>query len=100
MTENDARPQKGIKEFYNSLYKRLCYPREAMRLKAEGEVCLEFTVDKDGSLTDIEVISGIGNGYELEAVRLLKKSPKWIPGLQRGKPLKMRKRACMSFKLN
>ncbi|HTG67178.1 MAG TPA: energy transducer TonB, partial [Flavobacterium sp.] len=50
---------------------------------------VSFVVEKDGSLTDIKVLRDIGYGTGKEAIRVLQKSPKWNPGIQNGKPVRV-----------
>jgi len=56
-------------------------------------------VEKDGSLTDIKVVRGIGSGCDEEAVRVLKNSPKWKPGIQNGRPVRVQYSVPISFTL-
>jgi protein TonB len=65
----------------------------------EGKVFVQFVVDKDGTLTDIKAVKGIGAGCDEEAVRVLKAAPKWKPGKQRGRPVKVRMILPITFKL-
>ncbi len=57
--------------------------------KGSGKIYLKFFVEKEGSLSDIEIIRDLGFGLGDEAVRVLKESPKWIPGQVNGKPARM-----------
>ena len=50
---------------------------------------MQFIVEPDGSLTEFKVLRGLGYGLEEEAVRVLKKSPKWVPGIQNYKPVRV-----------
>ncbi|RKQ49820.1 protein TonB [Roseivirga pacifica] len=70
------------------LRKNLKYPRQAQRMGIEGKVQLSFLVDASGNISDIKVVRGIGDACNNEAVRVLKNSPQWNPGLQRGRPVK------------
>jgi periplasmic protein TonB len=56
----------------------------------KGRVFVEFVVEKDGSLTDIKVIRDLGFGTGAEAIRMLKSAPKWKPGVQNGKTIRVR----------
>lgn len=56
----------------------------------KGRVFVEFVVEKDGSLTDIKVIRDLGYGTGAEAIRMLKNAPKWSPGEQNGKKIRVR----------
>ena len=59
------------------------------KANATGRVTVQFVVEKDGSLSDIQVIHDAGYGSGQEAVRVLTSSPKWIPGYQKGKPVRV-----------
>ena len=65
------------------------YPAIAKDAGIQGRVYVTFVVDKDGSITDVKVLRGIGGGCDEEAVRVVKNMPKWNPGKQRGKPVKV-----------
>jgi len=98
--EERAEFEGGLQEFYKYLGKHIKYPRKAQRLGIEGRVYLQFIVEKDGSLTDIQVVKGIGAGCDEEAVRVLQNSPKWKPAKQRGKKVRFKMTQPISFKLN
>ncbi len=55
----------------------------------KGKVVVSFVVEKDGSLTDIKVLKDVGYGSGNEAIRVLKKGPKWIPAVQNGKNVRL-----------
>jgi protein TonB len=54
-----------------------------------GKIMVSFIVETDGSLSNIKVLKDIGYGSGAEAIRVLKKSPKWMPGKQNGKPVRV-----------
>lgn len=72
----------GMEGFGKYLRKNLRYPASAADAGIMGRVVLSFVVERDGSLTDIKVVKGIGFGCDEEAVRVIKKSPLWSPGIQ------------------
>ncbi|WP_374164968.1 energy transducer TonB [Arcticibacter sp. MXS-1] len=72
----------GVEAFGNYLRKNLRYPASAVDNNVAGRVFVSFIVERDGTLTDIKVVKGIGFGCDEEAVRVLKKSPAWSPGIQ------------------
>ena len=76
----------GINKFYKFVGDNYQTPEEE---GLKGKVYVTFVVEKDGSLTDIKVIRDIGYGTGKEAIRVLKKSPKWSPGVQNGKPVRV-----------
>ena len=75
------------------------YPSQARRMGIEGRVFVEFIVDKDGTLTNVKAIKGIGAGCDEEAERVIKNHPKWNPGKQRGKAVKQKIVLPITFKL-
>jgi TonB family protein len=75
----------GIQAFGKFLAQNLRYPKVAHDAGIQGRVFCQFVVEKDGSLSNIKVVRGIGGGCDEEAVRVLAISPKWKPGLQNGK---------------
>ncbi|MFC5283444.1 TonB family protein [Pedobacter alpinus] len=79
----------GIKAFGAFLSENIKYPEEARKANINGRVFCQFVVEKDGSLTKIRVVRGIGGGCDEEAVRVLAISPKWNPGMQNGEPVRV-----------
>lgn len=71
------------------LRKNLIYPTVARENNIQGRVVVNFVVEIDGSLTDFRVIRGIGGGCDEEAIRVLKKMPKWDPGIANGRPARI-----------
>ena len=63
--------------------KRLVYPEIAKENGGQGRVTLQFTVEKDGSVTKVKVLRGVDPSLDKEAVRVVSMSPKWKPGKQR-----------------
>jgi len=89
----------GMIKFYEYLRSNLKYPAEAAENKVQGKVYLSFTVEKDGSLTGIKVDRKLGSGTDEEAVRVMQASPKWTPGIQGGKPVRVKYNIPISFNL-
>lgn len=75
----------GQTEMAKFIGSTLVYPETAKKAKTEGVVYIEFTVDMDGSLKDISVKKGIGNGCDEAALSTVKKMPNWIPAEKDGK---------------
>ena len=69
-----------------SLY--LQYPESARSQNVTGVVKVQFTINKNGSTSDFNIIQGLGYGCDKEAIRALKRLPDWVPGYQRGVPVK------------
>ena len=76
----------GFEMFFKYVGTNFKIPEE---FKGKGKIYIKFFVEKDGSLSDIEIIRDLGFGLGDEAVRVLKESPKWIPGQVNGKPVRM-----------
>lgn len=81
-------PAGGFKTFYQEFVKKFQYP-DAESRKVSGKVILQFVVETDGQLTDIKVLRGLGDGIDNEAVRVLKASENWKPGIKDGKPVRV-----------
>jgi protein TonB len=99
IVEDQPSPKGGMAAFYEYVGKKLKYPAQARRMGIEGKVFVEFVVDKDGSITDVKAIKGIGAGCDEEAIRVIQTAPKWNPGKQRGRPVKVRMILPITFKL-
>ncbi|MCQ2210569.1 MAG: TonB family protein [Paludibacteraceae bacterium] len=79
--------QAKLMEF---LKKELQYPQVAIENNVQGRVFVEFVVNKDGSIQDVKVARGVDSNLDAEAIRVVKKMPKWTPAEQRGKPCRSR----------
>ena len=99
VVEDQPTPQGGMSAFYAYVGKNMKYPSQARRMGIEGKVFVQFVVDKDGSISQVQAIKGIGAGCDEEAVRVLKSAPKWKPGKQRGRPVRVRMVLPITFKL-
>lgn len=64
---------------------QIVYPESAKNSGASGRVVLQFTIAKDGSVTDINVLRGVHPDLDKEVVRVVSSSPKWNPGIHEGK---------------
>ncbi len=89
IVEQRPEPVGGMQEFYKYVSSELDYPAAAKRNNIQGKVYMRFVVDKDGTLGSIEVMKGIGHGCDEEAIRVLSNAPKWNPGKQRGRAVKV-----------
>lgn len=99
VVETPAEPEGGIVAFYKYVSKNIKYPHQARRMQVEGKVFVQFVINKDGSLTDIKVIKGIGAGCDEEAIKVLESAPRWKPGKQRGVPVRQRMVLPITFQL-
>lgn len=96
--QNPAFPG-GIGEMYKYLGKNIKYPAVASRNGLEGNVILQFVVNKEGAISDIQVVKSLGGGTDEEAMRVIKTMPKWAPGKQNGRPVNVRYTLPVRFKL-
>ena len=71
------------------LAQNIKYPPYAKEAGIQGRVFINFVVETDGSITNVKVLRGIGGGCDEEAVRVVENMPKWKPGMQRGKPVRV-----------
>lgn len=89
----------GLDALRTFLSKNLNYPRAAASSGVSGRVYVSFVVNTDGSLTDIQVLKGIGFGCDEEAVRVMHKMPHWRPGKQSGRTVRVKYNLPISFTL-
>lgn len=71
------------------LGKNIAYPPMARESGIQGTVFVTFVVEPDGSVTNVKILRGIGGGCDEEAMRVVRNMPKWKPGKQRGKPVRV-----------
>ena len=79
--------------------KNVKYPQIARETGIQGRVFVNFVVEPDGSVSNVSVLRGIGGGCDEEAMRVVKNMPKWKPGKQRGKPVRVQYMLPVNFKL-
>jgi TonB family protein len=79
----------GMTAFYRYIGVNFKYPDAARRDSISGRLIISFVVEKDGTLTDFKVLRDLGAGTGEEAIRVLKASPKWNPGMQNDKPVRV-----------
>lgn len=77
----------GEKVFWKFLSQNLKWPKSDDG-EAYGRVIISFIVEKDGRLTSFKVERSLGKDFDAEALRVLRKSPKWVPGVHNGKPVR------------
>ncbi len=78
----------------------LRYPQMAREAGIQGTVFITFVVERDGSVTDVRILRGIGGGCDEEAVRVVRMMPRWEPGRQRGQPVRVQFNMPIRFRLN
>lgn len=89
----------GMKEMLKFLQENVKYPENAMRNNVQGRVIVQFVVEKDGTLTEFKVARSVDPDLDAEALRVLQTMPKWKPGMQRGKIVRVKFTVPVSFKL-
>ena len=98
--EENASFTGGQKAYAKFLKKNLKYPNQARRMGIEGKVFVRFIIEKDGRITEVEAVKGIGFGCDQEAVRVISMSPQWNPGKQRGRPVRQQMIIPIYFRLD
>lgn len=88
--------EKAINEFIS---KTLQYPVIAQENGIQGKVVCSFIINQDGSVTDAEVVSGVDPSLDREALRIVSAMPKWTPGTQRGKAVRVKYTMPVTFTL-
>ncbi|WGQ11687.1 TonB family protein [Pedobacter gandavensis] len=89
----------GMKGWARFLQRNLRYPSLAQENEVQGRVMVSFVIERDGSISDVKLISGIGSGCDEEALRVIRKSPKWKPGQQNAQPVRVRYTMPLAFAL-
>ncbi|MBO5678422.1 MAG: TonB family protein [Bacteroidaceae bacterium] len=90
----------GMGELMKYLQRNVRYPAAAQQAGIQGKVEVEFTVKKDGSVSDVKVIRSVNPELDAEAVRVISAMPKWKPGEQRGTPVDARFEMPIVFRLS
>ncbi|MBQ0104041.1 MAG: energy transducer TonB [Prevotellaceae bacterium] len=89
----------GMEALLQYLGKNIKYPASAQENGIQGKSIIEFVVNKDGSIVDPKVIKSLDAACDKEAMRVIKAMPKWTPGKQRGKPVRVKYTVPVSFRL-
>jgi periplasmic protein TonB len=88
----------GMPAWYRFVRKNLNYPQAALDNEVQGTVVVQFIVDKEGNVSDVQAISG-PEELRAEAVRVIKKSGKWTPAVQNGNTVKSYKKQPIGFQM-
>lgn len=89
----------GMKEMLKFLQENVKYPENAMKNNVQGRVIVQFVIEKDGTPTEFKVARSVDPDLDAEALRVLQTMPKWKPGMQRGKIVRVKFTVPVSFKL-
>lgn len=90
----------GNTAMHEYLKKNLKYPEKAKKKGKTGKVIVQFTIDQNGSITNVHIIESSNKIFNSEALRIVTQMPSWRPGHQRGQMVKVRINLPISFKLN
>lgn len=90
----------GMGAWSKFIQRNLRYPEMAVEQETQGKVFVSFVVEKDGTVSNVTVVKGIGGGCDEEAIRVIKKSPRWRPGMQHNLPVRVRYNMPLSFTLS
>lgn len=92
-------PNGGMAGLMQFLSKNIKYPTIAQENGTQGRVSVQFVVNKDGSIVDAKVLRGVDPYLDKEALRVINTMPKWKPGMQRGKPVRVKYTVPVMFRL-
>lgn len=90
----------GIDGWTKYLYRELSYPEKELRKRIEGRVLVQFVVTAEGKVRDVKVLQSVSPGLDAEAMRVVKKSRGWNPGIKDGKPVNTKFTIPIRFALN
>lgn len=90
----------GLEAMYKFISKNMKYPASARRMNIEGSVFVQFVVDADGKISEASVIKGISADCDKEALRVINMMPKWRPGKQSGRAVRVKFVLPIKFKLD
>ncbi len=100
VVEDPAQFPGGEEARQRYLAENIRYPQIAREMGIQGTVFVTFVVEPDGSITNIDILRGIGGGCDEEAVRVVRNMPRWEPGRQRGRAVRVRFNMPIRFVLN
>lgn len=90
----------GLAAMLKYIRENIKYPEQAMKERIQGRVTVSFIIEKDGSISDVKAVRSVHPLLDKEAVRMVKSMPKWSPGKNNGKPVRVRFNLPVMFKLN
>lgn len=89
----------GMKALMEYLIKNIRYPKQCQKMGITGRVVVTFVINTDGSVSDVEVMKKVHPMLDKEAVRVIQEMPKWQPGMQKGKNVRVRFTMPVNFNL-
>lgn len=93
-------PNGGMAGLMQYLSKNIKYPTIAQENGTQGRVTVQFVVNRDGSIVDAKVLRGVDPYLDKEAIRVISSMPKWKPGMQRGKAVRVKYTVPVMFRLH
>ncbi|MEE0917892.1 MAG: energy transducer TonB [Bacteroidales bacterium] len=99
VVEEQAEFPGGLDSMYAYIHKNLKYPEAAKEKGIEGRVFVSFIIEKDGLISNVKLLRGIGGDCDEAAVKMVKNMPKWKPAKQRGKPVRCQFTLPIKFEL-
>jgi len=91
--------QGGVKAMMKFIQKHMKYPGSARKIGTEGKVFIKFVVNYEGKVVNVEIVKGISEDCDKEAVRVIAMMPDWKPGMQNNMPVSVRMILPINFKL-
>lgn len=92
-------PDEGLAGLMRYLTRHIRYPRVALANRIQGQVLIQFIVNRDGSIADVRVLQGVHATLDGEATRVLSQMPRWKPGIRHGQPVRVRYTIPVVFRL-
>ena len=89
----------GMQALFTFMADNIKYPEDAVKQQVEGRVLVQFIVETDGSISNVEVIKRVFPSLDEEAIRVISAMPKWAPGKQNGKVVRVKFAIPVSFRL-
>jgi len=89
----------GDKALLKWLIENVHYPKEAKEKGIQGRITCRFLIDENGNISDVEIVKGLDSDLDAEAIRVIESMPKWIPGTQNGKTVRVYYSLPVTFKL-
>ena len=89
----------GMAELMKYLQKNTRYPKVCKEQGLQGRVIVQFVVNTDSTISDVKVVKPVNPHFDQEALRVVKAMPKWKPGAQHGKPVRVRFTLPVTFRL-
>ena len=89
----------GVQKLLDFISQNIQYPQTAMKQNVQGRAIVQFVIEKDGSLSNFNVLRSVHPDLDAEAVRVVKSMPKWKPGMQKGEPVRCKYTLPVMFKL-